>query len=109
MYEAFTIPTSPPFIEIIPLVLGIIAVILASIKLKDARRTTDKVAGMLFIVSATLLIVGQAQLWAYSFLNQTATITWLFDKLWVIHDTLLMTSVIVLLYPRLKQNETPPN
>lgn len=89
-------------IELIPVVLGIVAVYFAAGKLASVRRKTDTAITSLSIVAAILMIVAQSSWYTSVIVERNLEGTWFANQLWTAFNSLVMLIIIIYSYPRKK-------
>ena len=90
-------------IEFIPVGLAIVAIYFASGNLVHNRRTRDKVANVLGMVAAIILVVAQSSWYTSAVLEGNLEGTWFANQLWTIFNSLVMIMIIIATYPRVKK------
>lgn len=87
-------------LDIIPIILAFIAAVMAALKIRTARRDTDKMVYIISVVSAILMIIAQTSWWvSYVLLNDLKG-TLFSNIIWGITDSLLMIIIILNSYSR---------
>lgn len=90
-------------IEFIPVGLAIVAIYFASGNLAHIRRTRDRVANVLGMVAAIILVVAQSSWYTSAVLEGNLEGTWFANQLWTIFNSLVMIMIIIATYPRVKK------
>lgn len=91
-----------PLIELIPVVLGVLAVYFAAGKLVSSRRKTDTIATVLSISSAIIMIAAQSSWYTSAIVENDLEGTWFANQLWTLFNSLSMIIIIMYSYPRKK-------
>ncbi len=89
-------------IELIPVVLGIVAVYFAAGKLASVRRRADTAVTVLSIIAAILMIVAQSSWYTSAIIERNLEGTWFANQLWTLFNSLVMLIIIIYSYPRKK-------
>ena len=101
-YNPKGIRMSNAIIEIIPIVLAIVAIYLASGRLTQLRRTQDRISNIIGIIASIILIVAQSSWYASAVVDGTLQGTWFANQLWTAFNSLVMLLMIISSYPRSK-------
>ena len=96
-------------IELLPIILGIIAIIINSLSVVNYRRKSDRIRSVLSILASILLIIAQTS-WYVSniIMGLPYDISWA-DNIWTVFNTLVM--IIFIAFPgiRLLRNRNDHN
>lgn len=92
---------------ILPIVLAMIAIILAGLCYEHARRKTDKVRLILSCVCSILLILAQSSWFFTAVLAEDYQKTTITDAIWTVFNGLVMILIIITVFPR-KNHAEPP-
>ena len=88
------------FTELLPIILGIVAIIINSLSVMRYRRKSDRIRAVLSIISSILLIIAQTS-WYVSntIMGLPYDILWA-DNIWTVFNALVM--IIFIVFPGIR-------
>lgn len=88
------------FIELLPITLGIVAIIINSLSIMNYRRKSDRIRSILSIIASILLIIAQTSWYvSNSIMGLPYDISWA-DNIWTVFNILVM--IIFIAFPGIR-------
>jgi len=87
------------FFQIVPIILGVIAVLACSYRATKDRRRSDRIAMLLSMVASLIMIVAQTSWWVTYAIEGNLLGTVFANHLWTVFNSLVMIIFIISAQP----------